>query len=157
MHREDLDLMKSFDDILEKELRKEIKKIIDTGTINPTDVSTVTNALCLMLKSLEFEDKIMEKEYSESSYARAPRNYSNGRYMSRAMDPYAMAMDYPNSYGHMSYGMPSYERMSYDSGYSGHSTKDRMVARLEDMMGEAKNDYERNIIKDAISNIQASN
>ena len=155
MHREDLELMKSFDEILEKEFRKEIKRINEAGTINPTDVSTVTNALCLMLKSLEFEDKIMEKEYSESSYARAPRNYDNGRYMSRAMDPYAM--DYPNSYGPMSYGMPSYDRMSYDSGYSGHSTKDRMVARLEDMMGEAKNDYERNMIKETISNIQAGN
>ena len=155
MHREDLELMKSFDEILEKEFRKEIKRINEAGTINPTDVSTVTNALCLILKSLEFEDKIMEKEYSESSYARAPRNYGNGRYMSRTMDPYAM--DYPNSYGPMSYGMPSYDRMSYDSGYSGHSTKDRMVARLEDMMGEAKNDYERNMIKETISNIQAGN
>ena len=151
MHKEDLDLMKSFDDILEKDFRKEIKRIIEVGTINPTDVSTVTNALCLMLKSLEFEEKIKEKEYSESSYAHAPRNYATGRYMSRAMDPYAM--EYP-----MSYGMPmsSYDRASYESGYSGHSTKDRMVARLEDMMGEAKNDYERNMIKETIASIQSN-
>ena len=40
---------------------------------------------------------------------------------------------------------------------SGHSTKDRMIARLEDMMGEAKNDYEMNMIRNAISQIQSSN
>lgn len=52
---------------------------------------------------------------------------------------------------------PSYGRAYYDMGYSGHSTKDRMIARLEDMMGEVNNDYERNMIRETISRIQSGN
>lgn len=40
------------------------------------------------------------------------------------------------------------------TGYSGHSTRDRMVSALEDIMGEAKNEYEASMISDAIAYIQ---
>lgn len=151
MHKEDLELMKSFDEVLEKDLRKEIKRIVDAGTLNPTDVKTVTDAVCLMLKSLELEDRVEGKEYTDSSYA-PMRSPSTGRYVSRDTDPYMM-----DSHTYNSYRMPMpHSRTRYDMGYSGHSTKDRMVARLEDMMGEAKNEYEMNMIRDAISKIQTA-
>ena len=66
--------------------------------------------------------------------------------MSRGMEPYYADERYP-----------SYRKSNYDMGYSGHSTKDRMVARLEDMMGEAKNEYEAQMIRDAIGRIQSGN
>ena len=154
MHEEDLRSMKSFTDILEKDLRAEVKKITDAGTITPTDVKTVSDAICLMLKAKEYESWLEEDGYSTSSYGMhtayhpnsfgPARSSTTGRYVSRGMEPY-YADDRYTSYG----------RAHYDMGYSGHSTKDRMVARLEDMMGEAKNDYERNMIRNAISQIQA--
>lgn len=48
-----------------------------------------------------------------------------------------------------------YGRGSYEMGRSGHSTRDRMIAALEDVMGDAKNDYEAQMIRDAIMNIQS--
>jgi hypothetical protein len=144
MHEEDLKVMKMFDEIVEKDLRKEVKKVTDAGTITPTDVKTITDALCLMLKSKEYESWLDDEGYSERSYAPA-RSHTTGRYMSRGMDPYSY---------YASDRYPSHNRMVYEHGFSGHSTRDRMVARLEDMMGEAKNDYEANMIREAINRIQ---
>ena len=128
MQREDYDNMKSLEEILEKELKKEMSRITTAGTLNPTDVKTITDAVCLMLKLKEYEQWMDEGNSSENSY----RSY--------------------NSYNRMnntrSYMMP------YDMRYSGHSTRDRMVSALEDIMGEAKNEYEANMIRDAIAFIQ---
>lgn len=155
MH-EDLKSMKDFDGILEKDLRKEIKRITDAGTITPTDVKTVTDAICLMLKAKEYETWLEENSYSMESHGMSvpyrpnsfgpARSSVTGRYMSRGMEPYYVEDNYP-----------SYNRTRYDMGYSGHSTKDRMIAALEDTMGEAKNEYEMNIIRDTINRIQSGN
>ena len=154
MHEDDLKSMKNFNEVLEKDLRKEIQRITDQGTMTSTDVKTVSDAICLMLKAKEYESWLEEDSYSTSSRGvHTPyhpnsfgpaRSSITGRYMSRSMDPYYADDRYP-----------SYGRTHYDMGYSGHSTKDRMVAKLEDMMGDAKNDYERNMILNAISQIQA--
>ena len=39
--------------------------------------------------------------------------------------------------------------------YSGHSMKDRMIARLETMYDESNNDYERQAITNLISRVEA--
>ena len=124
MQREDYDNMKSLEEILEKELKKEMSRITTTGTLNPTDVKTLTDAVCLMLKLKEYEQWMERGESSNRSYAPIRRM------------------------PHISYAMP------YDMGYSGHSTRDRMVSALEDIMGEAKNEYEASMISDAIAYIQ---
>ena len=41
-----------------------------------------------------------------------------------------------------------------DKGHSGHSVKDRMIARLEEMMDEAKGDYERRTVEEWIRRLQ---
>lgn len=155
MHEEDLKSMKDFAGILEKDLRKEIKRITEAGTMTPADVKTVTDAICLMLKEKEYESWLEENSYADSSHGmRVPyhpnsfgpaRSSVTGRYMSRGMEPYA-----EDRY-------PSYGRTRYDMGYSGHSTKDRMIAALEDTMGEAKNEYEMNMIRETINRIQSGN
>lgn len=48
------------------------------------------------------------------------------------------------------------DHMSYRDGYSGHSIKDRMVARLEDMMDEAKTDHERQTVSEWINRLQSN-
>lgn len=48
-------------------------------------------------------------------------------------------------------------RGQYDDGYSGHSIKDRMVAKLEDMYDEAKTDHERQTVNEWINRLQGGN
>ena len=123
MQREDYDNMKSLEEILEKELKKEMSRITTAGTLNSTDVKTLTDAVCLMLKLKEYE-QWMEKGDESNRRSYGPRM------------------------PHISYAMP------YGMRYSGHSTRDRMVSALEDIMGEAKNEYEASMISDAIAYIQ---
>ena len=128
MQKEDYDMMKSLEEILEKDLKKEMTRITTAGTFNPTDVKTLTDAVCLMLKLMEYEQWLDDGNNSSNSY----RSYNSYNRMTNAR----------------SYMMP------YDMRYSGHSTRDRMVSALEDIMGEAKNEYEANMIRDAIAFIQ---
>lgn len=131
MQREDYDNMKSLEEILEKELKKEMSRITTAGTLNPTDVKTLTDAVCLMLKLKEYEQWMDGGDSSSNSY--------------RSYNPYSNMNNMVNS---RSYIMP------YGMRYSGHSTRDRMVSALEDIMGEAKNEYEANMIRDAIAFVQ---
>ena len=126
MHEEDLKMMKQAEDILEKELRAEVKKVVDAGQFTPGQTNTISDAVCLMLKMKEYEEWL-ERDNSEGYSFRHMRNPVNGQYMGR-------------------YGYPMYR--------SGHSTRDRMVACLEDLMGEAKNEYEAQMISDAIRYVQ---
>ena len=41
-----------------------------------------------------------------------------------------------------------------DDGYSGHSIKDRMIAKLEGMYDEAKTDHERQVIDQWIGRLE---
>ena len=149
MHRENLKEIQSVEEILEKELKAEMKKITDAGSFSPGQTKVLCDAVCLMLKMKEYEEWIDDQgisEYSQRNYARSygessyaqPRSTITGRFTSHGM----------HDGGYMRSG-------NYDSGYSGHSTKDRMIARLEDMMGEAKNEYEAQMIRDTIMQIQS--
>lgn len=162
MHEEDMKLMKEVEEILEKELRNEMNKVKTSGSFVPGQTKTLSEAVCLMLKMKEYEEWLEDQGMSEFSQRNASRmSYAEhsygptrssvtGRFMaSRGMDPYA-----PNNYMGMNYSN-GYGSNSYDRGYSGHSTKDRMIARLEDMMGEVKNDYEAQLIRNTIASIQA--
>lgn len=138
MQREDYDMMKSLEGILETDLKKEMTRITTAGTITPTDVKVLTDAVCLMLKLKEYESWMGSGQMNMSTGGRLMGNYHN---MLNGHSYYSSYDPYPNNYAY---------------GYSGHSTKDRMIARLEDMMGEAKNEYEAKMIRDAIANIQNS-
>lgn len=134
MHEEDLKEMKCVEEILEKELRTEMKKVKDANAFAPGQTKTIGDAVDLMLKMKEYE-QWMESDSQMQSYGYSQRrNPMNGQYMGR--------MNYP-SYGY-----------SYNMNRSGHSTRDRMVACLEDLMGEAKNEYEAQMISDAIRYVQ---
>ena len=73
-----------------------------------------------------------DDSYRGDSYRRG-RSPVTGRYISRGED-----------------------NMSYHDGYSGHSIKDRMVARLEDMMDEAKTDHERQTVSQWIDRLRSN-
>lgn len=124
MKEECMNLIKDVEEILEKELTAELTKIKEANKFAPGQADTLKEAVELMTKFKELEES--ESGYSMGMNAYAPRrNPYNGRYMSG----------------------------DYSMNRSGHSTKDRMISRLEDMMGEAKNEYEARMISDAISHI----
>lgn len=154
MHRENLKEIQSVEEILEKELKAEMKKITDAGSFSPGQTKVLCDAICLMLKMKEYEEWMDDQGISEYSQRNYARSYGESSYaQSRSYGDSSYAQPRSTVTGRfVSHGMtPSY----YDSGYSGHSTKDRMISRLEDMMGEAKNEYEAQMIRDAIRNIQS--
>lgn len=140
MREEDIKMMTQVKEILEKELKAEAKKVVDAGQFAPGQTKTLSDAVCLMLKMNEYEEWLNGEgmsEYSQRNYARSyadPMNMRHGQYRSYG--------SYPGN---------------YDFNYSGHSTKDRMISRLEDMMGDVKNEYEARMIRDAIVYIQSLN
>lgn len=164
MHEEDMKCMKSVEEILEKELRAEMKKIVDAGAFAPGQSKTLCEAVDLMLKIQDYEERDagMMEGYSE----RRGRSPMTGRYVSRdyregsyGMEPYSMRGSYNGgSYGGVGYVHGSYDDPynggSYNMGYSGHSINDRMIAALEGMAGNAKSEYERQEVLTAIHKLQ---
>lgn len=147
MQKEDYNSMKTLESILETDLRKEMAKINTAGTINPAEVKTLTDAVCLMLKLKEYE-QWMESPEGEEERMRMYSQHGGG------YAPMSYNMPQPN--GWSQYMAPMSNTMSYGYMPSNHSTKDRMVSRLEDMMGDAKNEYEAKMIRDAIAYIQSN-
>lgn len=152
MREDDLKELQCMEDILEKDLRAELKKVKDNGSFAPGQTKTLLDAIELMLKSKEYEEWLHGEGMSETSRRQYARSYADSNYRNTNMGSYGY--NRPNAYGMNPYDYP--RSNAYDYGYSGHSTKDRMIARLEDMMGEAKNEYEATMIRDAIANIQNS-
>lgn len=164
MHEEDMKLMKEVEEILEKELRNEMNKVKTSGSFVPGQTKTLSEAVCLMLKMKEYEEWLEDQGMSETSqrnmarsygmensYAQ-PRSYVTGRFISRGVNGMNMMDPYSQNYMGPSYGMDMPN--SYDTRFSGHSTKDRMIAALESVMGDATNDYERRMVINAINDIQ---
>lgn len=166
---------------LKELLNEEIKKVVKKADITPVELENMTKTLCLIekIKMVEDADESWEVGQSGGYYplrsygmsgrqsgyydgmsgrqsgyyndmsgrqsgyydgmsGRRIRSASTGRYMS------GDNMSGRNSGN--SYGMP-------DPGYSGHSIKDRMVAKLESMYDEAKTDHERQIIDEWINRL----
>ena len=104
--------------------------------------------------------------YNDRSYGDSYRSYNDGYGNGQSGRRY-----YHDSYDRdESYHGDSYRRgrspvtgryisrgdRDYYDGYSGHSIKDRMVARLEAMMDEAKTDHERQTVSEWINRLQSN-
>lgn len=149
---------------LKEMLEEEIKKIVKKGTIASNDLQCLESAT----EILKNTEKLMHNgEYSEGvryhvpeySYAYAPYIYAQnrspvtGRYISGNHEMYD-DMSYGNN--NSSYGNGNNQNMAtMNNRYSGHSIKDRMVARLEPMYDEASSEYERQLIMNTINRIQS--
>lgn len=154
-------------EVLEMELGAMLDRINGAGTLSPSEVETMDDAVDLMLKLKEYEMWLCEQEemkdgrsygYDRMSY-RMGRDADTGRYMSR--DYGGGYYDMRNgSYGNdpymrESYRRGSYGRESFERGYSGHSIKDRMVSQLEAMYDEAQTDHERQMVDEWIKRIES--
>lgn len=138
--------IKKVEQILERELEKEMDRIITSGKFEPNDVKTLTDAVKLMLKTKEYEEWCCDENnsYDNGYSSRRGRSMTTGRYVSRDMPM-------PGNYS-----MRRSHRGSYDQGYSGHSISDRMVSRLEEMYDEAQTEHERQLIDEWIGRIESS-
>lgn len=128
--------------MLKSTLEDALRSIAEKKNISPSDIETATKALC----ALE-QIKVMEGSgYSESSYRRR-RSHDGGSYRS---------YEGVSNDGSMNSRDGSYRRShdgSYDDGYSGHSIKDRMIAKLESMYDQAQNEHERKVVDEWINRL----
>ena len=118
-----------------------IKDITSKKDVSPARLEVLMKSLCALdtINSMKQKDK----EYSENSYRRG-RSRTTGRYMSR---------DNSNNY----YDGNSSRRYNDSSGYSGHSMKDRMIAKLEEMFDEVNSPHEEKFIQDWIDRLSHDN
>lgn len=133
-----------------KDLTKdELKKLLKKGDLAATDWDAAKKAFCILKDVLEIEGMLGDQMNEGGN------GYSEGYYGTTI-----------HSNNRMSYGSPHYNRSpvtgrfishNYTNGgrYSGHSMKDRMIARLETMYDESNNDYERQAITNLISRVEA--
>lgn len=127
-------------------IKDELKKLIKKGELTPAEMDTVFKAV----------DSI--KDICEMCHEDPDGNYSMGAHMYDPNWEYSGTARSPVTGRYISGGMPHGNmRVSYGDNYSGHSIKDRMVARLEPMYDEAKSDYERQLITNTINRIHAEN
>ena len=118
-----------------------IKDITSKKDVSPARLEVLMKSLCALdtINSMKQKDK----EYSENSYRRG-RSRTTGRYMSR---------DNSNNY----YDGNSSRRYNDSSGYSGHSMKDRMIAKLEEMFDEVNSPHEEKFVQDWIDRLSHDN
>ena len=88
---------------------------------------------------------MQEYDYAEGSYRRG-RSPVTGQYVSRDSDNSNRGY-YDNSHRY-------YDGGSRNSGYSGHSMRDRAIAKLEGMYNEARTDHERQFLDECIKMIE---
>lgn len=147
--------LESLKDLLNEEIRKVTKK----GDITPTELENMTKTLCLIEKIKMVEDGhdywdngepgMSGRHYPMRSYGIPDWRYDgmSGTRRSSTTGRYMSGDNMSGRYYDRSYGMP-------DPGYSGHSIKDRMVAKLESMYDEAKTDHERQVVEEWIRRLE---
>lgn len=129
---------------LENLLNEQIAKVTNKGDITPTELENMTKTLCLLEKIKEYH------EYAVDDFDDGMSN-AYGRYSRRNSNRDMMYDDYRSNRSYNSYGrMP---RVSMSRGYSGHSIKDRMIAKLESMYDEAQSDHEKQIVDEWINRL----
>lgn len=131
---------------LENLLNEQIAKVTNKGDITPTELENMTKTLCLLEKIKEYKEYMSEDEGSSHSYGTYRIHGGRSMVADPYMDDYSRSRTYSRADGHVR-----------TRGYSGHSIKDRMVAKLESMYDEAKTDHERQIVDEWIDRLNTGN
>ena len=152
---------------LKETLEEQVKLISKKGDkITQDEIMSLYYAL----KSMDKIDELMEKEMEESGKEYS-EGYSRGNYGRSSRYSRGYSNGYGDGYndgynGHMSMGNrspvtgkyisqnPMDNRMYYGDHMYGHSIKDRMIAKIEQMYDEAKSEHEKQVIANTISRIQ---
>lgn len=148
------DKIEKFQEILKEDLKKELDKINNAGTVTPENLNVIDKAADVMLDLIKIDDWEMgegENSYYDGYSNRRGRSATTGRYVSR--DARSM-----RSYDDMPMESDSYRGSSnryYDDPYMrGYSGRGRMIDELERMYKDAATESERRMIKEWIDNAQ---
>lgn len=121
-------------------LEKEIDKLLEKGTLSPTELDNLGKALDAYKDCCEIMEMHREEEYDDG--------YSSRRMGGRSMRGYD-----GRSYGYdMPYDM-SYNR-SYDEGMSRHDGVSRSIDVLKSMLNTAETEKERRAIRNHIAELE---
>lgn len=120
---------------------KSIEELNKKASLTPSELESMCKAYDLRMKLLRSE---REEDMGESH---------GWDHMDRNIRPYTMTHDRGRSPVTGRY--ISRDSMMYEDGMSGHSIKDRMIARLESMYDEAKSEHEREEIRKEIRRLEA--
>lgn len=122
-----------------------VKSIVAKGaSMQPAEIDLLSKAVCAIekLKKIELIEKqieFMENEYSENySYARA-RSPITGRYLAEG------------------YSSRRFYDAEHHNGYSGHSFRDKMIAKLEGLYNETQSEHDTQMLNNEIRRIQTNN
>ena len=110
--------------------------------LTPNDLEMLCKAYKLR-RELKCDEEMIGGEWDESSSMYSRRNVMPRVYMD---DAHYTPMRSPVTGRYV----------SRDGGMSGHSLKDRMIAKLEGMYDEAQSEYEREELRKEIRRIEAS-
>lgn len=136
--------IEKFEELLEKELKEELDKINDAGTITPDNLHTVKDAVKLMLKLKKYKEWLDgEGKYSNGYSNRRGRSATTGRYVS---------MDYGPMRSYDIHHSDEHYRRPYD-GYSGRGS---MMDQLERAYDNAQTEHERYTIKELMQHAEMS-
>ena len=107
-----------------------IKDITSKKDINPAQLEHLSKAVCII-------EKLKSMQQQENSYRRGRSRYMNSNNY------------YDGNSGRNYRGSGNSSRRYNDAnGYSGHSIKDKMIAKLEEMFDDAQSNHEKQVVQD---------
>lgn len=146
---------KTFEKIREV-LTEHIQLIIRKGAnMAPPDIDFLNKDLCALetLQRIEGGGEGEDSEGASGNSYRRGRSRTTGRYTSRDSHDGGSSMGY---YDGGSGNSSRYYDGSGNSGYSGHSKKDRTIDHIEQLMDVAQNEQERQFLGKWLDRIQNS-
>ena len=142
MHR--LQMYENLHDMLEQE----ISKIQSRGELDPQSLDNLDK----LMRTVKNTDKCIDRESGGQSYGSYMRSYDNmGRSMMMPMESYGMGRDSDGRFSRDNFRDSSFRGGSYGQSYEYSRDNAPLMQRLESMMNEARNDSERQAIKDFVN------
>ena len=138
MHR--LQMYENLHDMLEQE----ISKIQSKGELDPQSLDNLDK----LMRTVKNTDKCIDREGGSQSYG---NRMSYGHYDMVPMESYGMMRDRDGRFSRDNFRDPSFRGGSYGQSYEYSRDNTPMMQRLESMMNEARNDSERQAIKDFVN------
>ena len=133
-----------------------IRDLTNKKDVSLHDLEALTKSVCLVEKINELEEggNVEGGGYSERGMSRHyPMDYAEGSYR-RGRNPVTGQYVSRDGGGSRDSSHRYYDGGSRNSGYSGHSMRDRAIAKLEGMYDEARTDHERQFLDECIRMIE---
>ena len=146
MHR--LQMYENLHDMLEQE----ISKIQSKGELDPQSLDNLDK----LMRTVKNTDKCIDREGGGQSYGNRMsyenmRRMSSGSYDMMPMESYGMSMARNDGMSRDNFRDSSFRGGSYGQSYEYSRDNAPLMQRLESMMNEARNDSERQAIKDFVN------